>query len=730
MDSYSPTQSSTQSPSPELDVDVTKPKKMDIYAAIVDQSNVGIFVINHKSKLICWNQWMVSSSNIEASFALGKTLDEIFPDLPGLRFMQSINDCINKGMSSLLSSKLNPHPLPLYSTASEQAKGQVMSQMIMVKPVQDQGKLCMVHVFDVSPAKARDQLLRQRTSEYRSKEMHTHAILASIGDAVITTDLQSHIDYMNPIAETMTGWALGESKGRPLKQVFSVMSKKGEKDIDFVERCLSTDEEPDNESHELALNNRDGVCIAIEESVAAIRDTDKKIIGAVVVFRDVSSARKLSQQISWQATHDTLTGLFNRNYFDAKLTDMVTDAREGDRHHALLYLDLDQFKVVNDTCGHVAGDELLRQVSLLLSSHIRANDTLARLGGDEFGIQLLNCPAQVALRIANQTRHSIGNFRFCWEDKSFGIGVSIGLVEVNSQSESVEQVLSDADTACYAAKDNGRNQVHVYRTHASEAAVRQSEMEWVTRIQSAIEQQRFRLYFQTITPVLCLNDSNHIEILIRMLDTDGEVISPGAFIPAAERYNLMPAIDHWVIGKVFQLINDNLMVLIENGYQFAINLSGHSLSGADTLDYICDQLTKQQIPKGMICFEITETAAISNLSSASHFIRTLKQQGCLFSLDDFGSGLSSFAYLKNLPVDYLKIDGSFVKDMATDVIDQAMVQSINQIGHVMNLKTIAEFVESEEILQCLKDIGVDYAQGYAIAKPTPLTDSDGKLLIT
>ena len=673
---------------------------------------------------------MVSSSDIQAPQALGKSIEEIFPDLQCLRFMQSITDCLNRGMSALLSTKLNPHPLPLYRTASERAKGLTMSQMIMVKPVQGQGRLCMVHVFDVSPAMARDQLLRQRSSEYRSQEMQTRAILASIGDAVITTDLQGHIDYMNPIAETMTGWPLIETKGKPLDKVFSVMTHGGKKDIGLVDRCLKNTGKPNTEGHELALINREGVCIAIEQSLAAIRDPNKRITGAVVVFRDVSRARKLAQQINWQATHDTLTGLYNRNYFDVKLTEMLLDARESGRQHALLYLDLDQFKVVNDTCGHVAGDELLRQVSQLLSSHIRTNDTLARLGGDEFGVQLLNCPAQVALRIANQTRQTIGNFRFCWDDKSFGIGVSIGLVEVNAQSDSVEQVLSDADTACYAAKDNGRNQVHVYRTHASEAAVRQSEMEWVTRIQSAIEQQRFRLFFQVIAPVHDQGSSSHIEILIRMLDIDGQIISPGAFIPAAERYNLMSAIDRWVIGKVFQLISDNLEALIKNDYQFAINLSGHSLSGADTLDYICDQLTRHKIPKGMICFEITETAAISNLSSANHFIRTLKQQGCLFSLDDFGSGLSSFAYLKNLPVDYLKIDGSFVKDMATDLIDQAMVQSINQIGHVMNLKTIAEFVESDEILQCLKDIGVDYAQGYAIAKPTPLTDDNGKLLIT
>ena len=305
------------------DAHAASQQSIDISAAIVDQSNVGIFVINQDSQLICWNQWMVTSSDIQAPQALGKSIQEIFPDLQCLRFMQSITDCLNRGMSSLLSTKLNPHPLPLYRTASERAKGLTMSQMIMLKPVQGQGKLCMVHVFDVSPAMARDQLLRQRSSEYRSQEMHTRAILASIGDAVITTDLQGHIDYMNPIAETMTGWPLIETKGKPLEKIFSVMTQGGKKDIGLVDRCLKNTGKSHTVGHELALINREGVCIAIEQSLTAIRDPNKRITGAVVVFRDVSRARKLAQQINWQATHDTLTGLYNRNYFDVKLTENV-----------------------------------------------------------------------------------------------------------------------------------------------------------------------------------------------------------------------------------------------------------------------------------------------------------------------------------------------------------------------------------------------------------------------
>jgi diguanylate cyclase (GGDEF)-like protein/PAS domain S-box-containing protein len=567
-----------------------------------------------------------------------------------------------------------------------------------------------------------------QTPDHRSQEQHIRAILSSIADAVITTDIQGNIDYMNAVAEKLTGWSQKEAQGLALEKVFNVIDENSSLVIGPIHRCLEKGEEASSLGQELVLIHRSGIDIAVEESFAPIRDEEDRVIGVVVVFRDVSHARKLAAQVTWQATHDALTGLGNRIDFDRKLEALLVDAREGGGPHSMLYLDLDQFKIVNDTCGHVAGDELLRQISTLLSSHVRANDTLARLGGDEFGVLLANCPEPVTLRIANDMRQSIRDFRFGWGEKSFAVGVSIGVVLITRESESIERVLSAADTACYAAKDGGRNQVHLYKPDDGEAARRQGEMQWVSRIHRALDEGRFVLYAQSILPVREGVGSEHYEVLVRMLDESGAMVPPGAFIPAAERFDLMPAIDRWVVMRVFELISNDYDRLVGEGYRFAINLSGGSICDEETLAYIGDKLAEFRIPEGMISFEITETAAIANLSSANHFIRTLRQAGCRFSLDDFGSGLSSFAYLKSLPVDYLKIDGAFVKDLADDPIDRAMVEAINQIGHVMNLKTIAEFVESDAIMDCLREIGVDYAQGYGVSRPVPLADANGCLL--
>jgi Amt family ammonium transporter len=562
-----------------------------------------------------------------------------------------------------------------------------------------------------------------------SPPLHPQAILAAISDAVITTGPAGTIDYMNIAAERLTGWSVDEATGRPLQQVFNVVDESGHPEVDRLHRCLKNGEILSTQGYQQVLLNREGIGIAIEEAYTPILGVQGHVDGVVVVFRDVSQARKLTAQVNWQASHDTLTGLINRVGFDPKLEELLADAQAAKHSHSLLYVDLDQFKIVNDTCGHVAGDELLRQIAILLSSHVRVNDILARLGGDEFGVLLASCSETVAMRIANEMRQSIKEFRFEWQGQSFSMGASIGLVNINAQSEGVEQVMMAADAACYAAKDGGRNQVSVFQLDASAAARRQGEMQWVSRIQNALDENRFRLYAQAIVPVNKQDGGGHFEVLIRMLDQTGAVIPPGAFIPAAERFDLMPRIDRWVVNSVFELIHRERDRLVGGGYRFAINLSGGSVSDEETLSYIGKKLSEYEIPSGMISFEITETAAILNLASAIYFIRTLKQAGCSFSLDDFGSGLSSFAYLKNLPVDYLKIDGAFVKDMAVDPIDRAMVQAINQIGHVMELKTIAEFVENELILEQLRSIGVDYAQGYGIAKPIPLVDGDGSLLL-
>ncbi len=430
--------------------------------------------------------------------------------------------------------------------------------------------------------------------------------------------------------------------------------------------------------------------------------------------------RQAEQTIIHMAYHDALTGLANRNEFEHRLKDAIKVSKLRHIQHGLMYLDLDQFKIINDTCGHVAGDELLRQLSELLTSQIRETDTLARLGGDEFGILLDNCPIETATTIAENILTKINDFVFQWQSKSMDITTSIGLVGINNKSRNVSQVLSSADIACYTAKDLGRNRLHIYKEDDKELLRRHGEMQWVSRIRSAITNNEFELYRQNM---MVLSESETInpsfEFLIRLKDGDGEVIPPGAFIPAAERYNLMPDLDRWVINRAFQYLSDNYerIVCSKSPVYAFINLSGASLSDDKFFDYIRDKFKEYDLDKNLVCFEITETAAITNLQRAIEFIRGIKEQGCHFALDDFGSGLSSFTYLKNIPVDFLKIDGSFVRNMTYDEMDEAFVVAINQLGHVANLKTIAEFVENEQTLEMLKKIGVDYAQGYGIHLP-------------
>lgn len=425
--------------------------------------------------------------------------------------------------------------------------------------------------------------------------------------------------------------------------------------------------------------------------------------------------RSAEETIRHMAFHDALTGLVNRYAFEARLKRVLHDVALRDQNHALLYLDLDQFKLVNDTCGHAAGDELLKQLSLVLSGHIRDNDILARLGGDEFGILLGNCQIPDAVEISGKLLQAINEFRFAWGDKNFTIGGSIGLVPVTTGTMSPEDALRAADMACYAAKEQGRNRVHVCRSDDADLTRSHSEMEWAMRIRRALDEDRFVLHRQIMAPVASGENTYREELLLRMRGEDGLLVSPSAFIPAAERFNLMPALDRWVVRTAVQYVSQVEM----DGLHF-INLSGASLSDEAFYQYISDEIGRVGVPPGRICFEITETAAIFNLARAVSFIRKIRSIGCHFALDDFGTGMSSFSYLKAIPVDYLKIDGSFVKGVASDAMDYAIVEAINRIGHVAGLQTIAEFVETQDALDALQKMGVDYAQGYHIHKPAPI----------
>jgi diguanylate cyclase (GGDEF)-like protein/PAS domain S-box-containing protein len=545
--------------------------------------------------------------------------------------------------------------------------------------------------------------------------------LHSIGDAVMTTDAQGDIDHLNEMAERLTGWRAAEACGRSVAEVYRVADETdagGGFDLMAVVRAGVAGVLPES----ALLTARNGVQYAIEQTVSPIREAEGAVIGLVVVFRDVTAERSLVHELAWRASHDALTGLANRHTFERRLREMVDSAQTGRITHALLYIDLDQFKLVNDTCGHVAGDQLLQQLSTLLGTKIRAGDTLARLGGDEFGLLLPGCAIEQAAQIAEKLRQEVSDFRFVWEHKTFAIGASIGLVEI-TQGGVIANLLTAADTACYMAKQRGRNRVFVHRAQDKEVRRLHGEAEWAGRLKRALEEKRFELYFQNIVPLNPARHPAYREILLRLNDETGLVVLPMAFIPAAERYGLMPAIDRWVVQTLFAWLKAHAGAATEPMH-YAINLSGQTLGDEGFTAFIEAQFQDCGVAPERICFEVTETAAIANLSQAMQLMSRLQALGCGFSLDDFGSGMSSFAYLKNLPVDSIKIDGAFVRDMLSDPIDFAMVETIIRIGHVMGLKTIAEYVESEGIRQRLADSGVDYVQGYAIHRPEPLQHKD------
>jgi diguanylate cyclase (GGDEF)-like protein len=460
----------------------------------------------------------------------------------------------------------------------------------------------------------------------------------------------------------------------------------------------------------------DGSLLPVDRSVAPIHAPDGTAIGQVIVLHDASEARRHAAQLSYQATHDELTDIMNRREFERRLCELLATLRQGGGgEHAVLYLDLDRFKIINDTSGHAAGDELIKQVSQLLQATLRERDIVGRLGGDEFGIMLTQCSHQDALRVAEKVRKAVVELHFAWGVRSYRVGVSIGVVLLDSRSSSLKEVMKSADAACYMAKEKGRNRIHLYSDDDAELSVRHTEMEAVSRIRAALENDRFCLHLQTIAP-LRPGGRAHAEVLVRMLDEQGGLVPPMAFIPAAERYDLMPLLDRWVIRHAFAALAQQ-----PPGTSWAINLSGASVCDEDLLDYVLEQRRLTGVALEDVCFEITETAAVANLSQAATLIQDLQAQGARFALDDFGAGMSSFAYLKHLPVDYVKIDGSFIRGILHSPTERAMVESINQIAHVMGKQTIAEFVEDEAVLACLRAMGVDFAQGYWVGRPQPLS---------
>ncbi|CAG9169463.1 EAL domain-containing protein [Cupriavidus pampae] len=557
-------------------------------------------------------------------------------------------------------------------------------------------------------------------SQLFAEKERAQVTLQAIGEAVVTTDVWGRIESLNPVAELLTGWSNQEAVGTFLAQTCPLQDEStGAAITDLISRAL----------HErwptqaiMLLARRGGGLVAVKPSVALIRDRAGLAIGVVLVLHDVSMERAHAARLAHEATHDALTGLVNRAEFERRLAAATSSTRQTDCTHTLMYLDLDQFKVVNDTCGHAAGDELIRQVAEVMRQALRKGDTLARLGGDEFGVLLEHCSGEEGARVAEILRRAISGFRFAHRQRTFALGVSIGVVSLDGSIVKIEEALSAADAACYMAKEGGRNRVQVYRMDDNEMQSRRGEMEWVSRVHAALAAGRFCLYAQEIValqPDVEGQCGRHIELLLRLIDERGELVPPMAFVPACERFNLMPMIDRWVVETGFAAL-----ARLEAEQPGAIAMCSINLSGASLADDHFPAFVQQQAElRGLaldgICFEITETAAIANLKQAAKFIQQLQAMGCAFALDDFGAGMSSFAYLKHLPAAYLKIDGSFVREMLDDPVNLVMIEAIQRIGQAMGKRTIAEFVESEEMLHRLRALGIDYAQGHHIARPQP-----------
>ena len=559
------------------------------------------------------------------------------------------------------------------------------------------------------------------------EQERAHVTLGSIADAVISIDHQRRITYMNAAAERLTLWPFEEARRQPLAMVLRLEGKAGEDSVLEGLESILAGQERSGPTAGITLRRRDDSELTIHERAAPIRDRDGKTIGIVLILRDITHERALAARLEHQASHDPLTGLTNRREFEARLGAAIEDHRAHQVQYALLYLDLDQFKVINDTCGHAAGDALIRKISWLISDQLRASDVLARLGGDEFGALLRDIGCEDALALADGIRRRIAELRFDWEDRLFTVNASIGVIVIDNTLATVGDALSAADQACYLAKDSGRNRVQLYRPDDQQVRTRRGEMRWIERVNSALDTGSFVLVAQEIRPLRKEGHSgsasplHRYELLVRMVGQDGAWVPPMAFIPAAERYGLMPRIDRWVIAEACR----QLASLRSYGHWLPVcmvNLSGASVSDPSLADYIGGCLRQYSLPGAQIGFELTETAAIGNLASASQLMTRLRGLGSPIALDDFGSGMSSFSYLKTLPIDFLKIDGAFVRDVSADPVDRAVVEAIQRIGHVMGIETIAESVEDEAALRTLTEIGVDHVQGFHVARPAPLAE--------
>jgi diguanylate cyclase (GGDEF)-like protein/PAS domain S-box-containing protein len=547
--------------------------------------------------------------------------------------------------------------------------------------------------------------------------------LDAMGESVITVDAEGRIDYINHAAEVLLSQSFDQVMGKAFSEVASLVDETDRRSLgDPVGKALSTGGRVTMGRRAVLVPAGAGPERSVEISVTPLRFEGKEILGLVLVLHDTSELRGLTRQMTYQASHDALTGLVNRREFERRLQEAMDSAQTGNVGHALCYLDLDRFKTVNDTCGHTAGDNMLREVASLIKEAVRDSDTVGRIGGDEFALLLVGCPLEKARQIADDVVRSVNDYRFVWKDKIFNIGVSIGIVEIGGGGGAIEDIMNSADSACYVAKKQGGLHVHVYSAREEASARHSGEIHWLQRLQGALRDNKFELYYQPIVHARANGMRGPaLEVFVRLTGEQGQPGAPTAdFIRAAERYRLMPHIDRWVVQAVLSALGRGGMKL-PPGRSVAINIAGQTLGDSDFLEFVVECFDHTGANPGDICFEVTESSVVANLDHAQRFIAVLHGMGCEFALDDFGSGLSSFSTLRTLPMDYLKIDGSFIHNLAGDSVNQAMVAAMIELSRSLNFRVVAEQVEDQLSLDTVTGMGIDFVQGFVVGRPQPLS---------
>jgi diguanylate cyclase (GGDEF)-like protein/PAS domain S-box-containing protein len=663
-------------------------------------------VLVHRKHILFANSRFLTLLGLSATEVVGRSLS----DFVGPEYVELVDNNLRRRL-------LGEPAAERYEVELSGAHGEVTRVELSSTVIESSGEAALLlTALEMMPEAATSSVLP-------AEKPRAVATLEAMGESVITVDADGRIDYINTAAEALLGQSFDQVVGKSFPDVASLVDETDRRSLGDPVRMALTSGGRVSMGRRAVLVPANGIGErSVELSVTPLKSEAKDTVGLVLVLHDTSELRGLTRQMSYQASHDALTGLVNRREFERRLQEAMDLAQTGDAAHALCYLDLDRFKVVNDTCGHTAGDNMLREVASIIKEAVRDSDTVGRIGGDEFALLLVGCPLEKARQIADDVVHSVRDYRFVWKDKIFNIGVSIGLVEIGRGGGALEDLMSSADSACYVAKKQGGVHVHVYSAREEANARHSGEIHWLQKLQGALRDNKFELYYQPIVHAQVGGlRGPAIEVFVRMEGENGQPASPPAeFIRAAERYRLMPFVDRWVVQTVLSALGRGGMKL-PPGRSVAINIAGQTLGDSEFLEFVVDCFDHTGAAPNDICFEVTESSVVANLDHARRFIGVLHGMGCEFALDDFGSGLSSFSTLKTLPMDYLKIDGSFIRNLAHDTVNQAMVAAMIELSRSLNFRIVAEQVEDQLSLDTVIGMGIDFVQGFVVGRPLPLS---------